>query len=117
MITRELVLRDYNKLKKLAEKAYLNGKITDCLDYVSFLSFLMYNFNIIYADDEIENLLRNISKKYLCKNVKLDRKTVLFYDWWGWETRGLTNIYLNALVKNNYKIIFVTQLRNKNACG
>lgn len=117
MITRELVIRDYNKLKKLAKKAFLNGKITDCLDYVSFLSFLMYNFNIIYADDEIENLLRNISKKYLCKNVKLDRKTVLFYDWWGWETRGLTNIYLNALVKNNYKIIFVTQLCNKNACG
>ena len=64
MITRELVIRDYNKLKKLAKKAFLNGKITDCLDYVSFLSFLMYNFNIIYADDEIENLLRNVSKKY-----------------------------------------------------
>lgn len=116
MITRELVLHDYNKLKELAEKSYLTGKTKDCLDYISFLAFFMYNFNFIYADDEIENLLGNISKNYPCKDIKVDRNTVLFYDWWGWKTRGLTNIYLKALVKNNYKVIFVTQVHNKNTC-
>lgn len=44
MITRELVLHDYNKLKGLSEKSYLNGKTKDCLDYISFLAFFVYKF-------------------------------------------------------------------------
>ena len=113
-ITKDRVLKDYNKLVLLAEKLFEKKQYERTAVVIKTAALLMYNFNIIYTDERLESLLHKIAYVYIPQlaTEKAD-KTVLFYDWWCWETRGLSNIYIKALVANGYKVIVVTQEYNK----
>lgn len=115
MITKQLILSDYRKLKKLALFLFSKKKYIQCIKVVKTLANFMYNFNIIYCDDVIEDILLKLASKYMQqKDLIPDQNTVLFYDFWALPTRGLTTIYIKGLLANNYRIIFVTYHRNKN---
>lgn len=88
---------------------------------ISAYADLAYNWNQFYSNFEIEDLICKLSDKIYsndccyCKfnnlandEYKADDNTVLFYDCFGLDTRGLAAIYARALVALNYKIIWVT---------
>lgn len=73
---------------------------------------LSYNWNQFYTDDEIEQTICELSNAMFGEvsgeEWKKDDGVVLFYDGFGLDTRGLAAIYARALVKLNYRVIWVT---------
>jgi hypothetical protein len=67
-ITSNRVLNDYNKLKKLSKFASKIKQYSAAMDLISIAANLMYNFNIIYYDKELESLLEEIAEKKMKKN-------------------------------------------------
>jgi len=110
-VTETIVLRDYNKLKRLASFSYTAGLYSWAMDITRVAASLMYNFNIIYYDEDLETLLEKISKKVICKRpVKSagKNKKIVFYDGLSWDNRGQTEQYLQGLIDNDYEILFLT---------
>lgn len=110
---REIVNKAIIKIKRNIEKMIQEEYYGNALSLVELASEISYFYNQFYYDDDLENYLRVISKKFLHIDVhkSYDRKTVLFYDGFGENTRGLALIYVKALCKN-FKVIYVTEKHN-----
>lgn len=102
-----------NKLKNSMNKAIKNGKIEKAMASISFGCDMLYQFNQKYTDDEFENGVIEIAGKFMSEyGQKLadyysEKNVVLYYDSFGLDNRGVSKINLNALAKNNYKIVYV----------
>lgn len=110
-INRQMVMRDYNKLKKLSKLCYFIGLYSWAMDMISNAAMLMYNFNIIYCDDELEILSKKVSIKILKqnkKNIVRKKNKVVFYDYFSIDNRGVTEQYLQGLMDNDYEILYIT---------
>ena len=86
---------------------------------VSASGRIQYIYNQIYTDTMLENAILEIAKikkeKIIdrIRKMKIQDNTVLFYDSFGLDTRGVAIMYLNALAKNGYHIIYVTKSEAK----
>ena len=102
------------KLKQCANKSLEKGSIEKALAAISAGCQIEYEFNQNYVDYDFENYVTAISEQYRNRlkdrldNYSPDTKTVLFYDGFGMDVRGVAKMYLSALTKNNYHIIYVT---------
>ena len=116
MISSDIVKNDYKKLKRLCIKSYNKKKYEKTIDYIKILSYFMYNYNLFYKDDTIEDVLQKLSYELFEKKM-IDKKerTILFFDYFALDGRGVSLIYLKALVELKYKIIFVTYQKNNNS--
>ena len=100
-------------IKKCIQKALLKEQYATALDLVSQCANILYNTNIYYTDSDLEQVLKQTAKKLLpcesCANIAAttDAETLLFYDGFGLDNRGLAKIYLRALVGEK-KIHYVT---------
>lgn len=110
-IDRNLVSNDYNKLKIISKCYYFYGLYSWAMDVICIAATLMYNFNMFYYDEELELMLKNISKKIMkkkCKPEVYDKNRVVFYDYFSLDNRGLTEQYLQGLIDNDYEILYIT---------
>jgi hypothetical protein len=103
-ITPVVVMKDYNKLKKLADTLFFLKLYSLAMYVIDNAARLMYGFNIIYVDDELETMLTRISKKLNKKNEPLakmnnDKTKIIFYDYFSIDNRGLTEQYLQGLYR------------------
>lgn len=86
---------------------------------ISTGSEILYEFNQKYFDEDFENgvvTISNIIRTNIQNEISQfskDENTVLFYDGFGLDTRGVAKNYLNALKMNGYKIIYVTSKNSK----
>ena len=116
----EIYTKYSEKLKQIIRKNK-DKNIEKTLAAISAYADLAYNWNQFYSDFEIEDLICKLSDKIYSKDCcyckfnklandeyKADDNTVLFYDCFGLDTRGLAAIYAKALVSLNYKVIWVT---------
>ena len=112
------VLAVLNKLRDVSIKALRQEKYEKSLAACSAMTNILYEYNQEYVSEEVESILLEIKNKLtfkynfkntICKKVK----TVLFYDGFGLDTRGLALIYLKGLVRNGYKVIYVTKSEAK----
>lgn len=100
-------------LKSLIKKTLAGQKYETTLKLVSLCARILYDTNIYYMDQELEQVLRQIAFAILpseaCTNnmAAVDSDTVLFYDGFGLDNRGLAKIYLKALGEKK-KICYVT---------
>lgn len=116
----EIYTKYSEKLKQIIRKNKDNN-FEKTFAAISAYADLAYNWNQFYSDFEIEDLICKLSDKIYSKDCcyckfnklandeyKADDNTVLFYDCFGLDTRGLAAIYAKALVSLNYKVIWVT---------
>ena len=101
---------DYKKYVNIAELSLEKGKYERCLAAISAASQMLYNWNQTYTDDLLESLLQKAanstkSTKYHMKGE--DEESILFYDCFGLDVRGLALIYLKALGAIGKKIVYV----------
>lgn len=99
------------KLKTIAKKNIATGRYNKALAAISACANFYYTHNQKYTDEELEQMLITLGKTLFKPTaVKNDtsEKTVLFYDGFGLDTRGLALIFLKAIVRNGYKLIYVT---------
>lgn len=104
-ISRELVRR-----KKELYRAYKSGNKIKVLSYLRFLSYFLWQTNYQMTSDEIEEITAKVSFDILGDTLidKVDKQTAYFYDFFGLCDRGLALIYLNALIKLDYHVMYVT---------
>ena len=108
------VLKAVEKLKIEVKKAIINKCWDDALTCINAISDILYNYNQYYYDKNLENDLKVVATEYLGESNINDTNedVVLFYDGFGFDIRGLAQIYLLALSKHK-KIIYITYDKQK----
>lgn len=105
-----------NKLKKDIDHKSVNAVMAD----VATLAEIYYEWNQFYCDDELEEICCNVGQDLL-KGLTNGWKTrnrnrvVLYYDSFGNDIRGLSLMYLKALLALDYKVVYVTRSDRKEA--
>lgn len=108
-ITLGQIKKGYNYLYKRALTFYKKAEYYKSIENIKKCAHLAYKFNWIYSDPKLESLIHDIVKLNLTNiNIQEPRsKNVVWIDHWGYEKRGLTTQYLNALLKKGFKILFI----------
>lgn len=107
-----------NNIYRFVEKEIAKGKYEKAMAAISIAGEIQYQFNQEYVDTDLEKNISLIAKKIKPRyenkisELKVKEKNILFYDGFGLDTRGEVLMYLNALKKNGYHVIYVT---DKNA--
>ena len=108
------------KLNIISENAINKNKYERAMAAISVSANLQYQYNQSYTDEKIENMIllisRNMERKYQERidKIEINKNVILFYDGFGLDTRGVALMYLNALKKNGYHIVYVTNKDVKN---
>lgn len=108
MIEKQAIINLVEKLKSdiRCELNRNNNKMA--LELIYSCANILYQSNIYYVDDELEAYVRTISNTLPLEHPnRFEDDTLLFYDGFGLNDRGLAQIYLNALCKYR-KVIYVT---------
>lgn len=125
MITLEekkiLISTHINNCKKKIWRLIISFQYEQAMAEIVELSDLLYNYNQYYFDAELEDYLRLLVKKVEAfkndvdvPNITTDKKIVVFYDCFGLDIRGLANIYLDALIRQGYYVVYITYASAKN---
>lgn len=118
MLTRKKTLEDFNRFKKCAYNSFFEKKYENSLKFIRAGASLAYHLNFTLYDDDFENLLANISKEILGENYS--HSTIngryVFYDFFGLDSRGLTQQYISALGSTSSDVLFIISNFNKDRC-
>lgn len=98
------------KIKKAVDCEYKKKDYNNVLKLVSTAANILYETNIRYYDEYLESILDQVSRKVelnLIEGKKLDEGTLIFWDGFGLNERGLIQIYLLALCKIK-KVVYIT---------
>lgn len=115
-MTRKDVENVIHRLKSYIIRESDKGNYENVLHLVSLAANILYSTNIYYADYDLENHIASVAEKLrLTENMhgKFNDDTVMFYDGFGLNSRGLIQIYLKALCKVR-KVAYVTYASRKN---
>lgn len=106
-----------NKLKNIAKTQTKKNKAEKALEAIAAFAEISYEWNQYYTDTEVENLCDRIgySLRGSIHSYEPQKGTVLYYDTFGFDIRGLSLIYLKALADLDYKIVYVTRDTKKNS--
>lgn len=109
MVTKDFVEDIVSDLKKSAHEAYEKNKYDEALSLVSICASVLYQTNIYYRDDDLEELIQKLAGNVCNRpsNYHKNEDVCLFWDGFGLNDRGLAQIYLKALSRYK-KIIYVT---------
>lgn len=104
------IRKGYKGVKRLAQKYFAEGKTWQSLVFVKHCAVLAQQFNWIYADDELEDLLGRIGSRVV--EEKVDSFTsipgrVVFYDDFC-TSFVLALQYMRALVAQNKEVLYIT---------
>ncbi len=85
------------------------GQHEEAMKLMLSLANILYEYNQTYTDDELEGALKEIAQSMggAVRWQQSEENTVLFYDGFGLDTRGLAAIYLDALVSLPYRVIYL----------
>ena len=115
-IAAETKIKDYKtKIREfLSQEQY-----EQALMVIRYIGNMMYEYNQIYTDQELEDLLFEVGNELSMDKFQKfkyisNEKIILFYDGFGLDVRGLAQIYLKALDEIGYRILYIT---NNNAKG
>ncbi|OAA86946.1 hypothetical protein [Clostridium ljungdahlii] len=102
-----------SKLKNTSITAIKKNNYEKALAAISACANILYEYNQVYEDDELEQMLLQIGKQIIkCDsqiyNQLKNSNTVLFYDSFGMDLRGHVIVYTKAIVKNGYHLVYVT---------
>lgn len=108
------------RLKAIIKKSIKSNHLETAMEALGACAELNYRWNQIYKDKYLEESimsLKNIYKnkmRHLEKLTSYEEKSVLFYDGFGFDTRGLALIYIKALIELGYKVYYLVPQSAKN---
>lgn len=108
-VSKRDIRRGYKGVKRLAQKAFKKGDYEKALDYVDKCVIIVQQFNFIYADYELEELVNQIGGKIIAKkpgNYTAVKNRVVFYDDFC-VSFVLAIQYLDALVANGKDVLYL----------
>lgn len=108
-LTKKNIQSGFDAIKKKAEKAFRKGYYSDAMHYFDVCSNIGGQFNLQYADYDLESLLKQMAEKTLCKVADfepLPDNWVLYDDFCTTYVLGLQ--WLEAMALSGKKILYVT---------
>lgn len=99
------------RLYKVVEKSIKKRNYETALEAISACAELEYYWNQFYVDEHLEKLLSDIQKNVVetpLQQKGMDKQTIIFYDGFGYDTRGLMLNYIDALLSLGYRVVYVT---------
>ncbi len=109
------IVKSYNTIKRMAFKYYRSKNIDKMIGYVDIAANIASNFNWIFTDTEIEDLLRSTADEIIKidnDNYLPNSKRIVFYDQIG-TTACLGLQYLRGLMAADYEILYVFESANR----
>lgn len=112
------IIPTIKKIQRKLKKDFTHNKMNAVLVEVAVLAEIYYEWNQFYCDDELERIcsiaahyiLKGLTEGWDNKKTKTNKKIILYCDTFGNDTRGLSLMYLKALLALNYEVIYVTRL-------
>lgn len=108
-----------SSLKSSMAKSINSQNYEKAMAAIGYGCNMLYQFNQKYTDTEFEDGVISIAGHYSSvysnelNDYIADSNTVLFYDGFGMDIRGVSKNNLNALAKNGYKIIYIIPKTSK----
>ena len=107
--------KTFHTLQTLKDKALSRSNIELALESISAIAALYYSEGKVFRDDDLERNLIAISGLFKEKvHHKTTVSTVLFYDGYGVDIRGIALIYLLGLAKSGYNLVYIVPANAKN---
>ena len=112
----EYISARLEKMKKKLSNLMNKKDYENALLLISCIAEILYKYNQSYTDWDLEDKLRTIQQgikltEKVRHTIPISCKTIIFYDGFGLDLRGLAFIYLSALVKMNCRLVYI--VRNK----
>lgn len=111
----EAVEKLMREIKCVMHESLHKEELEKAMASISVGCQILYEYNQYYMDEDFENgvvtLSEILGRQYnnrLKSSYKANNNVVLFYDGFGLDSRGVAQMYLNALAKNDYQIVYVT---------
>lgn len=110
MLMEKRIKKDSEKMRAIITNYLKKNNLEGALKSITFFGRFMYSLNQCYCDDYVEKIIYSIAQKivYIKQSFLKKDKSILFYDGFGLDNRGLALIYLRALINLNYDIVYVT---------
>lgn len=111
------VNRLLEKLSHIAIVSYRRKRLDRSLEAIHASADIQYQWNQNYTDDALESTLLKIAQTIELAPFQyrsFNPKTVLFYDGFGLDTRGLALIYTKAICDLGYELIYVVPEEARN---
>ncbi len=104
------ILRYYRKIKNYAFLSFHKNKYDQSLKWINIAAQIAYNFNFIYADEDLEKLIYEISSKIITKKTlfRTNPNRFVFYDVFG-SSSVLAIQYVQALISHGYEFLFILE--------
>ena len=112
-VSKNIILKDYQTLKRLAKKSIFKGDYEFSAFCIKKAADLMYNANILYADEDLECVLGDLCLKAFSDKIEFmkmgrsKKQRILFYDYFVLDNRGLTEQYLAALFDSDCELFYI----------
>lgn len=102
-------------LGERAHEKFSMCQYNDALCYISSSAQIQYAVNQNYTDEALEELLSDIASKitFVPADYCGDLNTVLFYDGFGLDLRGLAITYTIAIAKSGFHLVYVIPENSK----
>lgn len=115
MIEYDFVADKIDRIKSKINNKINKSNYDDALELIAFAADILYFTNLYYMDDDLEGIIECISDKLLDSSAYYaSQNTVLVWDGFGLDTRGLMQIYLKALCQCQ-NVVYVTYLDRQNS--
>ncbi len=109
ILTSDSIERYVEKCKKYASYSFYIKNFNACITFIISVAYLKYTFYLGYVDDELEELCIKLSKHIRRVDGRfVPRKdSVVFYDCFTSDNRGLTQQYLETLLDSGYTVTYI----------
>lgn len=114
MIDEFTIKNSLDDIKIKIRRTLKQRKYEDTLSLIKLCCSILYNTNLWYVDDELENIIKYVSNEILpCEEFdNRNEGTVIFYDGFGLDLRGLAQVYLKAITKYR-NVVYITRFEKK----
>lgn len=115
------VQRLLDRLAAITKKSLQRKDYETALSAIYCSAYTQYIFNQSYTDVFLEEMLKQIAEEIKpayqqqLSQIEADSNTVVFYDGFGLDTRGVAGMYLRSLKNNGYHIVYVTKKSSENS--
>ena len=108
-LTKRYIQEGINAVKKKAEKSFRRDDCYDAMRYLNVCSSLLGQFNLQYADDDLESLVKQIAEKTIRQGYNyepLPYRWILYDDFCTTYVLGLQ--WLEAMALSGRQLLYIT---------
>lgn len=108
-LTKREIQQGFKALKKMARRSYQKGAFADAMHYLGIYSSIAGQFNLQYADDDMEVLAKQIAERTIVQVQRFEpnsERWVLYDDFCTTYVLGLQ--WLEAVALSGRQILYIT---------